>query len=80
MKPRITVLSLGVADLQKVCKNFYRDGLGWPSVGIVGKEMEYGAVAFFDLETASNLRFGPEKAFPLIPNSHNRNLRLRSLP
>ncbi|MGE7369332.1 VOC family protein [Neorhizobium sp. NPDC001467] len=48
MKPRITVLTLGVADLEQSLV-FYRDGLGLPTEGIVGREFEHGAVAFFDL-------------------------------
>lgn len=48
MKPRISVLTLGVADLARSLA-FYRDGLGLPTRGIVGKEFEHGAVAFFDL-------------------------------
>jgi catechol 2,3-dioxygenase-like lactoylglutathione lyase family enzyme len=48
MKPRITVLTLGVADLEKSLA-FYRDGLGLPTKGIVGREFEHGAVAFFEL-------------------------------
>lgn len=48
MKPRISVLTLGVADLEKSL-TFYRDGLGLPTAGIVGREFEHGAVAFFDL-------------------------------
>jgi Predicted lactoylglutathione lyase len=48
MKPRITVLTLGVDDLERALK-FYRDGLGFPTEGIVGTEFEHGAVAFFDL-------------------------------
>ncbi|HEX7124685.1 MAG TPA: VOC family protein [Thermodesulfobacteriota bacterium] len=48
MKPRITVLTLGVDDLERSVA-FYRDGLGLPTQGIVGKEFEHGAVAFFDL-------------------------------
>jgi catechol 2,3-dioxygenase-like lactoylglutathione lyase family enzyme len=48
MKPRISVLTLGVADLEKSVA-FYRDGLGLPTEGIVGREFEHGAVAFFDL-------------------------------
>jgi catechol 2,3-dioxygenase-like lactoylglutathione lyase family enzyme len=48
MKPRISVLTLGVADLEKSLV-FYRDGLGLPTEGIVGREFEHGAVAFFDL-------------------------------
>jgi len=49
MKPRITVLTLGVDDLERSLI-FYRDGLGFPTEGIVGNEFEHGAVAFFDLE------------------------------
>jgi catechol 2,3-dioxygenase-like lactoylglutathione lyase family enzyme len=48
MKPRISVLTLGVADLEKSVA-FYRDGLSLPTKGIVGREFEHGAVAFFDL-------------------------------
>jgi uncharacterized protein len=48
MKPRISVITLGVADLERSLA-FYRDGLGLPSEGIVGREFEHGAVAFFDL-------------------------------
>jgi uncharacterized protein len=48
MKPRISVLTLGVADLNRSLA-FYRDGLGLPTQGIVGREFEHGAVAFFDL-------------------------------
>lgn len=49
MKPRITVITLGVDDLEKSV-SFYRDGLGLPTEGIIGKEFAHGAVAFFDLE------------------------------
>ena len=48
MKPRISVITLGVADLERSLL-FYRDGLGLPTEGIVGREFEHGAVAFFDL-------------------------------
>lgn len=48
MKPRISVFTLGVADLERSV-SFYRDGLGLPTKGIVGQEFEHGAVAFFDL-------------------------------
>ena len=48
MKPQITILTLGVSDLERSLA-FYRDGLGLPSEGIVGQEFEYGAVAFFDM-------------------------------
>jgi uncharacterized protein len=48
MKPRISVVTLGVADLERALA-FYRDGLGLPTEGIVGREFEHGAVAFFHL-------------------------------
>lgn len=48
MKPRLSVLTLGVSDLDRSVR-FYRDGLGLPTEGIVGREFEHGAVAFFDL-------------------------------
>ncbi len=58
MKPRITVLTLGVDDLE-VSLRFYRDGLGLPTEGIVGREFEYGAVAFFDLQPGLRLALWP---------------------
>ena len=54
MKPRITVLTLGVDDLD-VAVSFYRDGLGLRTEGIVGTEFEHGAVAFFDLQPGLRL-------------------------
>src|SRR5690606_4518742 len=54
MKPRISVITLGVDDLERSLK-FYRDGLGLPTQGIVGKEFEHGAVAFFDLQAGVKL-------------------------
>lgn len=48
MKPRVSVLTIGVADLERSLK-FYRDGLGLPTEGVIGREFEHGAVAFFDL-------------------------------
>ncbi|WP_100405603.1 VOC family protein [Bacillus solitudinis] len=54
MKPRISVLTLGVDDLERSLK-FYQDGLGLPTQGIVGKEFEHGAVAFFDLQAGLKL-------------------------
>lgn len=54
MKPRITVLTLGVDDLERSLK-FYRDGLGLPTEGIIGTEFEHGAVAFFDLQAGVKL-------------------------
>jgi len=54
MKPRITVITVGVDNLEKSLV-FYRDGLGLPTQGIIGKEFEHGAVAFFDLQAGLKL-------------------------
>ena len=58
MKPRITILTLGVDDLDRSLA-FYREGLGLASEGIVGQEYEYGAVAFFPLENGLILALWP---------------------
>ena len=58
MKPRITVITIGVDDLERSLK-FYRDGLGLPTEGIIGKEFEHGAVAFFDLQSGLKLAIWP---------------------
>ena len=58
MKPRITLITLGVDDLQRSVE-FYRDGLGLPTKGIVGTEFEHGAVAFFDLQPGLKLAVWP---------------------
>jgi uncharacterized protein len=58
MKPRITVLTLAVDDVERALR-FYRDGLGLPSEGIIGSEFEYGAVAFFNLEGGLRLAVWP---------------------
>jgi uncharacterized glyoxalase superfamily protein PhnB len=54
MKPRISVLTLGVDNLERAVA-FYRDGLGLATEGIIGKEFEHGAVAFFDLQSQLKL-------------------------
>ncbi len=61
MKPRITLITLGVDDLEKSMR-FYRDGLGLETDGIVGEEFENGAVAFFDLEKGLKLALWPRKS------------------
>lgn len=58
MKPRISVLTLGVDDLDRALV-FYRDGLGLPTTGIMGTEFEHGAVAFFDLQAGLKLAIWP---------------------
>lgn len=61
MKPRISVLTIGVDDLEKSLA-FYRDGLGLKTEGIVGEEFEYGAVVFFDLENGMKLGLFPRQS------------------
>ncbi|MGO3124989.1 MAG: VOC family protein [Advenella sp.] len=61
MKPHITVLTLGVEDLEKSLA-FYRDGLGLATKGIIGTEFENGAVAFFDLHNGLKLALWPRKS------------------
>jgi catechol 2,3-dioxygenase-like lactoylglutathione lyase family enzyme len=54
MEPRFSVLTLGVNDLEKSL-TFYRDGLGFETRGIIGKEFEHGAAVFFDLKHGMKL-------------------------
>lgn len=61
MKPRISVITLGVEDLDRAVQ-FYRDGLGWATEGIIGKEFEHGAVAFIDLQAGLKLALWPRKS------------------
>jgi catechol 2,3-dioxygenase-like lactoylglutathione lyase family enzyme len=61
MKPRITLITLGVDDLERAVR-FYRDGLGLKTEGIVGTQFEYGAVAFFDLQAGLKLALWPRKS------------------
>src|SRR3954469_22909611 len=49
MKPYVTLITLGVDDLERALR-FYRDGLGFPTKGIIGTEFEHGAVVFYDLQ------------------------------
>jgi uncharacterized protein len=72
MKPRITLITLGVDDLERAVR-FYRDGLGLKTEGIVGKEFEYGAVAFFDLQAGLKLALWPRASL-----AHDARLELGS--
>ena len=64
MKPQISVITLGVNDLEKSLA-FYRDGLGWPSKGIVATEFHdeisgaAGAIALFELQNGLLLSLYP---------------------
>lgn len=58
MKPRITVITIGVDDLERALR-FYRDGLGLATPGIIGQEFDYGAVVFIDLQPGLRLALWP---------------------
>jgi uncharacterized protein len=72
MKPRLSVISLGVDDLERSLR-FYQDGLGLKTPGIVGREFEYGAVAFFDLQSGLRLAIWPRTSV-----SHDTGLPVSS--
>ena len=61
MTPRITLLTLGVDDLERAVA-FYRDGLGFSTRGIIGTDIENGAVAFFNLQDGLKLALWPRKS------------------
>ena len=61
MKPRITVITLGVDDLEASLR-FYREGLGFSTEGIVGEAFEYGAVVFIQLQPGLRLALWPRKS------------------
>jgi uncharacterized protein len=58
VKNHITLLTLGVDDLDRALQ-FYRDGLGLATEGVVGTEYEHGAVAFFELQPGLRLAIWP---------------------
>jgi uncharacterized glyoxalase superfamily protein PhnB len=64
MKPRISILTIGVDDLEKSLK-FYHEGLGLETKGIVGEEFEDGAVVFIDLENGMKLALFPRKSLSI---------------
>src|SRR5688572_27621138 len=61
MQPRISVITLGVEDLDRAVA-FYRDGLGLPTDGIVGREFDNGAVAFLDMQCGLKLSLWPRSS------------------
>ena len=61
MSPGISVITLGVDDLERAVR-FYAEGLGFPTEGIVGREFEFGAVAFFDMQSGLRLALWPRKS------------------
>lgn len=80
MKPRVTVITLGVHDLERALR-FYRDGMGLRTEGIVGQEFVHGAVAFLDLQDGLKLALWPRRSIthdtglpPGAPGSGNVTL------
>jgi len=58
MKPRITLITLAVEDLDRALR-FYRDGLGLKTAGMTGEGIEDGTVVFFELEDGLKLALWP---------------------
>ena len=63
MKPRVTIITIGVDDLDRSLR-FYRDGLGLASEGVVGREFEYGAVPSSTWTEVSSWPSGRDRASP----------------
>lgn len=61
MNPHLSVITLGVDDLERAL-TFYRNGLGLPTKGIIGTEIEHGAVAFLDLRHGLKLALWPRNS------------------
>lgn len=72
MKSRVTVITIGVDDLERALL-FYRDGLGLSTEGIIGTEFTDGAVAFFDLQAGLKLALWPRTSI-----AHDAGLPLGS--
>ncbi|HEX6034639.1 MAG TPA: VOC family protein [Anaerolineales bacterium] len=72
MKPRITIITIGVDDLESSL-HFYRDGLGLSTEGIVGEEFEYGAVVFIELQSGLRLALWPRNSI-----AHDTGLSLNT--
>jgi uncharacterized protein len=61
MRPRIKVITLAVGDLEESLA-FYRDGMGLPTQGIIGTDLEDGAVVFFSMNDDLILALYPKAA------------------
>ncbi len=61
MNPSITVITLTVDNLQRSL-NFYRDGLGLKTDGIVGEKYEIGAVVFIPMQPGLQLALWPRSS------------------
>ena len=76
MKPRITLVTLGVDDLHASLA-FYRDGLGLATEGIIGEDIENGAVVFIELQAGLKLALWPRSSLAhdtgLAPSTRGRS-------
>lgn len=72
MQPRITVITIGVDDLERSL-SFYRDGLGFKTEGVIGQEFEHGAVVFMDMQHGLRLALWPRSSI-----AHDTGLPLGS--
>ena len=61
MQPRVSLITLGVDDLDRAVK-FYAEGMGLQTEGIVGREFAFGAVAFFELQGGRKLALWPRES------------------
>ncbi len=80
MEPRVSLLTLGVSDLERAVA-FYRDGLGWPKSDIGGDEVAFfktgGAVialfprASFAADAGVDVADVEHGGFPRFSLAHN---------
>lgn len=61
MKPRLSVITLTVDNLERSLQ-FYREGMGLDTDGIIGEEFENGAVVFIDLQHGVRLALWPRQS------------------
>ncbi len=61
MQARITVITLGVDDLESALR-FYRHGLGFATEGVVGEEFDHGSVVFIELQPGLRLALWPRSS------------------
>ena len=73
MTPRITVVTIGVDDLERALR-FYRNGLGLATARIIGTEFAYGAVVFIDLQVGLRLALWPRSSI-----AHDAGLALGAI-
>jgi catechol 2,3-dioxygenase-like lactoylglutathione lyase family enzyme len=65
MKPRITVITIGVDNLEKSVV-FYRDGLSLPTQGSLAQSSSMAPSPFLICKQGSSWQFGPEHLSPTI--------------